>query len=118
MIKFAQEGSILALLPYFVQNLENFRVSYVWYKDGNYGYHLDYKLNPFDKLGKEKHFDLLVKNDFEFFLNPLLNTNVSLKRFNKILRLGLIAKFGSQYRIALDKFIDEQRYAISCPDLT
>lgn len=111
MIEYATETNLYNLLPYMKSACPQYYFMLVWHNDGRYGFHVDPKDNLTDKRGKFRHFELLVKNDFEFEINRSieLNTRVNVEKFNKIFRLGMIALCDYRYREALNFYLYQKQ---------
>lgn len=111
MIKYATENNLFQLLPYMKMACPNYDFMLVWHKDERYGFHIDPKTNIVDKFGKFKHFELLVKNDFELEINKdiELYSKVKIDRFVKVFRMGMVAILGTEYKSALSEFLFQKQ---------
>ena len=111
MIEFATENNLFKLLPYLKMACPNYDFMLVWHKDGRYGFHIDPKVNIVDKFGQYRHFELLVKNDFELEINKdvELYSKVKIARFVKFFRMGMVAVLGYKYKTKLDEFLFQKQ---------
>ena len=110
MIQYATEGNLYNLISYMKMACPQYYFMLVWHNDGRYGFHVDPKENITDKVGRYKHFELLVKYDFELELNKSKEfySKVNIEKFNKIFRLGMVALCDYTYRSKLQDYLFEK----------